>query len=120
MKWFGKPGTGAAFAGCEQTETPVGDLCRHCHEPINEGEDGWLIPSIDYGAAELAFHHACHLRQIIGSVAHQQRRCSCYGGTASGEEDGMTRREGAEAALRYFEGHGQQNQPPFVVGQYGN
>jgi hypothetical protein len=64
------------------------------------GDDGWIL----HGGSVL--HRECNLRGIIGSVAHQQKRCSCFGGTDSDEEDGMTRRERAQAAMDYFVSHG--------------
>jgi hypothetical protein len=112
MKWFGRKGTGAAFTECEQAETPVGASCGYCREPIQAGDDGWLLPYLDIiddHPTELAFHQACNFRQITGSVAHQQKRCSCFGGTGCDENDGMTLRQGAEAALAYWEGHGLRN-----------
>jgi len=48
-----------------------------------------------------AAHRACALRQVIGSVAHLERRCSCYvPGATEGDPDGLTRREAAEAAVQ--------------------
>jgi hypothetical protein len=38
---------------------------------------------------------------VIGSVAHFQRRCSCYVlGASCGDPEGMTKREAARAALK--------------------
>lgn len=46
-------------------------------------------------------HRACALRQVIGSVAHLERRCSCYvPGATEGDPDGLTRRAAAEAAVQ--------------------
>jgi hypothetical protein len=45
-------------------------------------------------------HHACFMRPIIGSVAHLQRRCSCYVRDAEeGDDPALTVRQAAEAAL---------------------
>ncbi len=97
MSWFGRRGAGVAYQECPQTETPVGSACRYCDEAVQSGDDGWVY--ID----GTIMHQECHLRGIIGSVAHQEKRCSCFGGKGSDEEDGMTRREGARAAMRHFE-----------------
>lgn len=96
MMWFGKRYPAPAYAECPQTETPAGRDCVYCDETIAVGDDGWILHD---GAV---LHRECNLRGVIGSVAHQQKRCSCFGG--DDEEDGMTRREGARAALDYFEG----------------
>jgi hypothetical protein len=102
--WFGKKYPARAYADCPQTETPVGEPCVHCDERIEAGDDGWF-----YANGPVA-HRECYLRGVIGSVAHQERRCSCFGGSARDEEEGMTRRQGAKAAVEYFETHGIRHQ----------
>lgn len=81
------------------TETPTGTACMRCEEDILVGDTGVLMPLVDVGGVrEIAYHHECFLRGVLGSVGHQQKKCSCYGGT---EEDPlkMTRREAARAAV---------------------
>ena len=71
--------------------------CTFCDEPILE---------TDLAAQGLNFtaHVECEFRQVAGSVGHQMKRCTCYGGT---EEDpvGMTPREAARAAYDLFREH---------------
>jgi hypothetical protein len=98
-KWFGRKYPAPAYDDCPRVETPVGEACCHCHEPIEAGDDGWLY------ANGPAAHRECYIRAIVGSVAHQQKRCSCFGGTADHDE-GITRRQDARAALEYWEAHG--------------
>lgn len=85
---------------------PVGERCLHCGEPIAAADTGFITPYIDRsgGCAARAFHRECMLRNVLGSVGHQRKKCSCYGGT---EEDppGMTKREAARAAVRLFMGN---------------
>jgi hypothetical protein len=66
-------------------------LCAWCDEPILPGD------RTSMGGV----HYECGLRSIIGSVGHQKKCCSCYGGN---EEDppGLTRRQAATAAALYF------------------
>jgi hypothetical protein len=79
----------------EHVATPVGARCAHCEEPITAQDHGWVLPP-----QELSFHHACFLRGVIGSVAHQQRRCSCFiPGSTCSDDPALTRRQAAEAAL---------------------
>lgn len=65
--------------------------CAWCGEGFTQGE------AIEPGGV----HYECGLRSAIGSVGHQRRRCSCYGGE---DEDppGLTRREAAVAAALFF------------------
>lgn len=69
-------------------------LCAWCDEPILDGEK--RAPN-----HRQPTHYECGLRGAIGSLGHQRKLCSCYGGT---EEDppGMTRRQAAVAAAMYF------------------
>lgn len=101
MKWFGTY-WGASI--CNETPhvvTPVGKLCAWCGEPLVEGDQGVCIDNISERQGvevnEQPHHRDCFLRSICGSVGHQLKRCSCYGGT---EDDpvGMTKREAATAA----------------------
>jgi hypothetical protein len=95
MKVFGKPW---AHEELEQIPTPVGQLCLYCVEPIAEGDLGVEQPYLSLeGETTVVQHRECFLRSIFGSVGHQKKTCSCYGGT---EEDppGLTTREAAKAA----------------------
>jgi hypothetical protein len=91
----------------ERVRTPVGELCIHCGEPIAEDDKGFVSPLVSLvegkTIAEAApYHRACFLRGFVGSVGHQNRTCSCYGGV---EEDppGMTKRQAAEAAVALYD-----------------
>lgn len=99
MKMFGPPW---GHDG-EVVPTPVGEKCLWCEEPVVEGDRGVVTPFMDTdGQREAAQHRECLLRSIFGSVGHQLKRCSCFGGT---EEDppGATRREAAKAAVALFD-----------------
>lgn len=63
--------------------------CSHCDEELAAGQ-----PS-----GEL--HRECLIRMLVGSVGHQQKRCGCYG-REDQSEAGLTRRQAAQAAYRYF------------------
>lgn len=124
VTYFGKNYGAPIYLESHPVPTPVGMPCRYCDELIREGEDGFR----DGGNSN--FHRECLLRMIFGSVAHQARTCSCYGRldetgrtthlescpctegypeeacecSCNGEK-GMTKREGARAALAYRETH---------------
>ncbi len=113
MMYFGESWGATICNSIDQTPTPVGAKCGWCKEVIVEGDQGFLIPGIEgefvaseskhqYKAVVTAFHRECNLRQIIGSLAHQQGRCSCFGGVGE-DEPGMTLRESAKAAADFFE-----------------
>lgn len=107
MKWFnGNPGPLA----CEEdlhtrVPVPAGALCQWCEEAIGERQAGFLIPHPGGGfdrSREMPWHRECFIRSIVGSVGHQMRVCSCYGGHAE-DPEGLTKREAALAAFTIFE-----------------
>lgn len=79
--------------------TPAKTVCLQCLEDIQPDDSGVVMPYLagEMDGGLVAIHEECHLRSVFGSVGHQQRRCSCFGGT---EEDppGLTKREAAKAA----------------------
>ncbi len=67
--------------------------CIHCDEEIQPGEAHKIVKNA---------HFECGFRMIAGSVGHQQKKCSCYGGTME-DPEGMTLREAAKAAMEEFQ-----------------
>jgi hypothetical protein len=70
--------------------------CVHCLEDVREDEP---YCEINDGASRV--HPECMLRMVAGTIAHQERRCSCYGGTDDGDPPGMTGREAALQAAHF-------------------
>lgn len=114
MRYFGEQ---AHHPKWEQAPAPIGEVCVWCDEPIAAGECGYLVPSLTMARQSLdafaagcpavtqpldfTWHQECFLRQIVGSLGHQERKCSCYGGA---EEDpvGFSRRQAALMAVAKF------------------
>jgi len=96
IRWFGPAPFSAMCRDHEiaHVPTPVGVPCAWCDEPIAADDCGYFYA----GPTPPAVHFECFVRQTLGSVAHQQRRCSCYGGH---DEDppGMSKRDAARLAL---------------------
>jgi hypothetical protein len=88
-----------------QRRTPDGLLeCPYCEEPIVAGDLVHGISMIETGGAYFAsVHQECFLRQIIGGVNHLKRHCICCGGSEPPDPPGLSRREAARAAVRYWE-----------------
>jgi hypothetical protein len=83
-------------------EAPVGELCIGCEEPFVAGDQGVIMPLVGDDWQDLArYHRECHIRSIMGSVGHQLRQCSCFGGTLD-DPEGMTSRQAAQAAYTLF------------------
>src|ERR1700690_4648642 len=70
--------------------------CYWCEESILDNE-------ISVPVGELFAHEDCNMRSIVGSVAHIEKRCSCFvSGSTQGDPEGMTRKEAAHAARIAF------------------
>jgi hypothetical protein len=73
---------------------------------------GWCDEEIDASAIDTLelvtpMHAECAFRSIMGSIAHIERRCSCYvKGADETDPPEMTRREAAKAALAAWEAQG--------------
>jgi hypothetical protein len=93
--WFGEPWPSGVCddPDARQLPTPVGEQCLYCSESIQEGENGPIFLN------GLASHKECSLRSVVGSAAHIEKRCSCFvPGSTENDAEGLTRRQGAQAA----------------------
>jgi hypothetical protein len=79
----------------EGTDCTCPLTCQACGESIEAGQSApYLRP---------AHHRECAMRLIVGSLAHLNRECTCYGGANTHDPpEGMTRREAAMAAVKLF------------------
>ncbi len=77
-------------------------LCMWCDEPVAESD----LRALPISGGMM--HRECGIRMVLGSVAHLERRCSCFVDIDSrlacmddppGDPPGMTRREAARAAV---------------------
>ena len=77
--YFGEPIDAPAWRDSPRVPTPTDKACLRCHEPIIEGDRGWLTVRLaDVGAeGEIAAEHAeC---RMLGIVGHHKGVCSCTG-----------------------------------------
>jgi hypothetical protein len=74
--------------------------CGFCGEPVEPGEQNPNIVSAD-------LHDDCAIRMVIGSVAHLEKRCSCFiPDSDANDPPGMTLREAAHAAVALYRAKG--------------
>lgn len=104
--YFGESWHVPALVGAEQADTPVGEPCLHCDEPIRPEQQGFLRPVIGSdGQTEVRpIHRECDLRAIVGGLHHQLGTCTCEGGSDDPDPPWATRREAALLAWAYFYG----------------
>jgi hypothetical protein len=123
MRFFGKERWGDPEV--EHMTVPVGAPCFHCSEVFDDGDLGVAMGVLKTNGLggmtvcdEEPYHRECFLRLVVGSVAHQERRCTCFSGTASedgeprsgelrsvsGEDDpSLSKRQAAVVAVRSYE-----------------
>lgn len=79
---------------------PHGEACLLCGVPFEPGDSGQASPVVrERGPAEIRHVHTeCQYMSVTGSLAHHQRRCSCYGG--DGGTPGLSYRAEAVAVWR--------------------
>jgi hypothetical protein len=83
----------------------MSEVCVHCAEEILPGDQRPATPLINGMTGEpMPEHWECALRQTIGSVAHIERRCSCYvpGSHENDPEDVSPRTAAHLAVVAWF------------------
>lgn len=103
MRYFGT----INIADCSRVAIPVDEACSRCGEPIAATDSGVTMPHVDSNGAcaERPLHYECVMRGIVGSVAHQMKRCGCFVPGSDEEDDPrLTQRQSAElaTALWYY------------------
>ena len=67
MQWFGKSWGAPVNEDTPHVPTPTGQPCLDCGDPIEEGDQGFMIPFYR-GSGEVtneAHHRLCFARQVI-------------------------------------------------------
>jgi hypothetical protein len=82
---------------------PAGESCLHCLVPFDEaaGHSGQAMPATlaDGTCVIRHAHKECLLRDVLGPLAHIERRCHCFGGDGN-TMPGMTAWEEAQEVWR--------------------
>jgi hypothetical protein len=106
IKFFGYyQGLGLLFRFGHWIAKADGSHCMWCHEPILAGEDG-----VSHGLGRCE-HIECFICSVVGSVAHQERYCDCYGGQTPCVEFGLPRRQLAKTAFERWQKWGEPEMP---------
>jgi len=102
IRWFGPEPFARMCEPQNRSCTPTAP-CAWCEQFFGEDDSGLLMPCLTRdGAIYMPWHQDCFLRTISGSVAHQEQRCSCFGGTEPDEDPGLSKREQAEQAVKLW------------------
>jgi hypothetical protein len=97
MKWFGVSWGAPMCDECPHVPPPIGEFCAHCDEAILANDSGVIYSN---GPAA---HRNCFIRGVAGSLAHLQKRCSCFvPGATEGDPPGMSKREAANAVAEFL------------------
>lgn len=112
MRWFGTPWPApdwpAPVCGDERMRVmvPLGQICLSCGEAVELDDSGVMTcytevaPTGEWVTSIRPQHAECLVRGMLGSLAHLERRCSCYGGTDH-DTPGLSVRE--EARLVFLQ-----------------
>jgi hypothetical protein len=67
MRWFGESWGAPVCEDTAHADTPVGEECDACPEPIEGDDQGFLLPFYDTDAvSEIAYHRGCLMGAILG------------------------------------------------------
>lgn len=67
MQWFGKSWGAPICDIADQIDTPVGEPCGYCEDPIAEGDIGFRMPFVGdpTGRGYMNAHHQCLMKAIL-------------------------------------------------------
>lgn len=88
---------------------PAGESCLSCGEQFDQdaGDSGRALPVAlagDRTATIRHVHKECQVRDVVGPLAHLERRCPCHGGEHG--TPGMTARQEALAVWDWVRRNG--------------
>jgi len=69
----------------------IDPLCAYCGEPMT---------ALDRLGSTKTEHHECLMRMVVGSISHQLKKCTCYGGEWEDPPE-LSKREAARLALDF-------------------
>lgn len=107
MAYFGRRWDAPVFDDMQAVETPVGQTCLNCTEPVEHDDSGVVMPHMDArgNVYPSPVHLECHLRSVLGSVAHLEGRCSCATGRRADDRTAQSYRDQARATLAWLQEH---------------
>lgn len=109
--FFGMRWDAPMLDNAARVATPVGAVCLHCAEPIEDGDQGVMRPYLtetDGYAARGEWrpaHRECDLRSMVGSVAHLEGRCVCDGGHDTGGTEEVSWRQQGRDVMAWLAAH---------------
>ena len=111
LQFFGQRWDAPAFESAVEVPVPVGQTCLFCPEPIGSDDSGVVTPYIDERgkASASPIHIECHIRSIVGSVAHLEGRCSCVTGRGSDDHTNTSWRQQGRDTITWLQTHGDRS-----------
>lgn len=67
-RWFGERGDAPIYDDAPEQETPVGEPCVHCPDPIGEDDSGFTLPYATDPPTRVAYHRDCFRKEILGGL----------------------------------------------------
>lgn len=102
MRWFGPILFSNACIDLQKVDVPTGIPCSRCNEVIEPTDCGYMVNHITQNEiSQKPIHEDCFMREVVGSVGHQMKKCHCYGGNEDDPPE-LTKRQAATAAVKLF------------------
>lgn len=69
--YFGDPWPSGICDGGTPVDTPVGEPCVHCDEPVQAGQQGsFVYVALEGLDVQRPAHKECSLRVVLGGIGH--------------------------------------------------
>lgn len=106
MNFFGEPWPSGVCDDGVQAETPVGEPCLLCSEPIAQGDQGNWMGSVNFGSGSSMepVHRECSLRSVLGGIEHLTAGPHAVGTCYLGSQ--LTHRQSSLLAWEWFQQRG--------------
>lgn len=82
------------------SEWPDTDHCLWCDERLDT--DGVSFVPMHTPVGVRFEHVECAIRRVVGGINHQNRQCSCCGGSLPPDPQGVSRRIAAQMAAQMW------------------
>ena len=104
--FFGEPWPSGICDDGERVDTPVGESCLLCEEPIAEQDQGSFMGNHRGAPRALApVHRECSLRSVLGGIGHLEDHA--YWCATQGDPDGgRTYRQSSMEVWEWVQMHG--------------
>ncbi len=100
--FFGPPWPSGICDENTRVDTPVGERCAFCSEPIAEDDQGSFVGT---GSGPAPMHRECSLRSAVGGIGHLTNH-AYWCGEQGDPDGGLSARQSALMVWNWVADHG--------------